>query len=142
MLVRKSKLSTLIRKERTKERKLCKQESDRVLKEHVLELKTDYELKIHELKKDFKNELKIKDTEIALLKNEIAKNHRDYQNLRQRETDLDNMSAELEQIIETMNIKIQESMQPFYRSRARLAETKRTSDKKHTKVDSIFRAVR
>ncbi|MBN1499477.1 MAG: hypothetical protein JW982_04955 [Spirochaetes bacterium] len=141
MFVRKTKLSSLIKKERTKERKLCKEQFSRDIKTCLSELKEDYEQKIKILKKDFNDELRKKDKEISVLKSEIANNHRDYQNLRQRETDLDNMSAELEQIIETMNIKIQESMQPFYRTRAILAGTKRKSDKKHSKVETIFRAV-
>jgi hypothetical protein len=141
MFVRKSKISHLIKKEKAKERDKCRTIAEAELKETLKQLKKEYNQQMKELTKNHKSELKEKEKEVSQLKQEIEKNYYKYQQLRRREKELDNLSADLENMLNSMGIKIQESIQPFYRTRAKIETTKRSSDKKHTKVQSIFRAV-
>lgn len=140
MLVRKSQLNNIIKKERAKERKICKNEFQKNLKESLLEQKGSYEEEIKTNKKDYEFELKKQNKEIKNLRNEIERNHKDYQDLRKREIELDNVSHEVESVLESISIKLNESIQPFYRTRSKLDRIKRKSDRKSTKVENIFRS--
>lgn len=141
MIVRKSKISNLIKKERAKERKICQKETEKQLKDLSEELHEYYKTQMKQTSKDHRFEIRQKNNEIKKLKAEIENNHKQYQRIRLREQDLDNMSAELESVIETVSVKMQESIQPFYRTRAKVETAKRKSDKSHNKVENIFKAV-
>ncbi len=76
------------------------------------------------------------------MKEEIDRNYATYQAIRKREVELYQLSAEIETVVETMVIKVQESLQPFYRTRAKIETVKRKSGSRHEKVESIFRSAR
>lgn len=141
MLVRKSKLSNLIKKERAKERKICKEEAEKRIKEISDEIHEEYKKKMKKSQKDYRFELRQKNNEIKKLRTEIENSHKRYQQLRSREQELDDLAAEFESVIESVSIKMHESIQPFYRTKAKVEGTKRGSDKSHTKVERLFKAV-
>ncbi|OHD63912.1 MAG: hypothetical protein A2176_09095 [Spirochaetes bacterium RBG_13_51_14] len=142
MLIRKSKISNIIKKEKEKERRLCQKEHDL----RIRELNNNFEEKlaheVRELKKDFRIQIKSFERENERLRREIDMHYVMYKKLRQREEYLDHLSSEIEDVIDTMTIKFQETLQPFYRAKAKIEITKRKSDKKHEKVESIFRAMK
>lgn len=142
MLIRKSKISNIIKKEKEKERRLCQKEHDL----RIRELNNNFEEKlaheVRELKKDFRIQIKSFERENERLRREIDMHYVMYKKLRQREEYLDHLSSEIEDVIDTMTIKFQETLQPFYRAKAKIEITKRKSDKKHEKVESIFRVMK
>jgi membrane-bound lytic murein transglycosylase len=140
-LLKKSSIGHIIRKERQKEYEKCKIENEKALKKMIAAMNQKTESEIHELKKDFSEQLEKKDLEIRTLRNEISKNHEFYEELRQREIQLNSLSADFETVIQEMNVKLQESMQPFHRIRSKINAAKRQSDKKDPKIQSIFEAM-
>src|SRR4030042_270545 len=138
MLIRKSKISNIIKKEKEKERRLCQKEHDL----RIRELNNNFEEKlaheVRELKKDFRIQIKSFERENERLRREIDMHYVMYKKLRQREEYLDHLSSEIEDVIDTMTIKFQETLQPFYRAKAKIEITKRKSDKKHEKEERIF----
>ncbi|MFW6366725.1 MAG: hypothetical protein ACOC2H_09675 [Spirochaetota bacterium] len=141
MFVRKSQISAIIRKERQKEFDRCMNDKEKALKKIIATLNQKNEKETSDIKKYYEEELKKKDEEIRSLRDEIARNHSVYQEIRQRELQLDSLSASFETVLKEMNIKIQESLQPFYRVRAKIESAKRTSDRKNNKIQSLFEAM-
>lgn len=141
MFVKKSQISSIIRKERRKEYDRCMSEKEKSLKKVIATLNQKNEREITDLKKEFEEEIKKKDAEIRTLRDEIARNHAMYQELRQRELQLDSLSASFETVVNEMSVKMQESLQPFYRMRSKVESVKRTSDRKDAKIQSIFEAM-
>ena len=139
MLIMKSKISSVIKKERAKERAECLKKSQEELKKKTSALVKSYEEKIKLLNKNFALTLKEKSKEVDHLKSEIDKKHKEYQALRLREKNLDDLSAEFQHLIEEFGIRVQEAIQPFYRSQAKISLMKRRSDKEHEKMNKIFR---
>lgn len=142
MFIRKSKISHLIKKERSKERSMCETKAAKELKKALANLEKKYSLEIKNISKDHKTEILNKNKEIVKLKSEINKHYTKYQEIRRRETELEMLTADFEDTLGAMGIKIHESIQPFFRNRAKIESAKRKSDKKHEKVQSIFRAAK
>lgn len=152
LLVPKSKIGVIIKKERRKEYDRCKQDNDKLLKRTVSELKTkhrnelkdlerDYEQKLKDLERDYEQKLKDKLLEIMKLREEITKNYTLYQELRQREIELDHLSVSFEAVLNEMSVKVQESIQPFLRARGKIESVKRASDRKDAKVEAVFSGI-
>lgn len=142
MLVRKKRISNLIRKERNKERMICKKESDQQIKNIKLELIRKYELAIKELKNDHKKAIREQENQIRMLKDEIEKNYNLYTNIRLREKKLYDLYHEVEAELTKMITKVHESMQPFYRTMSKIEFTKKKSDKDHKKYERALSLVK
>ncbi len=142
MFIRKSKISHLIQKERAKEKTICEKVALKNLQQAIQELENKHYNEVKNINKIHKNDLSNKNKEINNLQNEINKHYTVYQQLRRREKELDMLTADFEDMVDSMGIKIQESVQPFYRTRAKIENTKRKSNRKHVKVESIFRAAK
>jgi len=142
MIVRKSRISQLIKKERTRERRLCQKETNTRLQDLKEQLVDQYTLEMRAMRKEYRQQVKNLEKENHTLKRELDRNFAVYQRVRRREEYLEQLSSEFEDIVDVMNVKVQESLQPFLRTRAKIENTKRKSDKKHEKVESIFRAIK
>ena len=142
MFVRKSQISHLIRKEKNRERKKCEIESLEKIKKIRNAVETEKKKMEQELRGELKHAIQEKDREIKILKREIERNYLLYQDIRKREMFLNELAAEIENVVELMVVKVQESLQPFYRTRAKIESIKRKSDRKHEKVENILTAVK
>ncbi len=142
MYIRKSMISKLIQKEKMKVRTSCEKESLQQVNKVKITLVEEYKTAIKELKQGHILELKRKDRDIKKLNLEIQRNRNLYIKVRQRELALDELSVDIEYVVNSMVIKVQESLQPFYRTRAKIEATKHISDKKHKKIGNILRAVK
>lgn len=142
MLILKSSISNIIKKERSKERNECESAHKAELKKTVSDLTRANDLNIKQIRKEHLVEIKNRDREIYALKNEMNKNHKAYQDLRRRETELDNLTSEFEELLELLTVKIHEAIQPYYRMRAKIQTVKRSSDKKNDKMETILRQVK
>ena len=141
-LVRKNRINSLIRKEQNKVRTACEKESERKLQALRKELESIRIKQVREMEREHKQVLLKKDREIARLKKEIEKNYSKYLELRNRERELEDITSEMEDTAERMVIKIQENLQPLYRTRSKVLTAKRKSDREHEKIESIFSAVK
>lgn len=139
MLILKNRISGVIKKERARERTECIKNAQAELREKTSELKKHYEEKIKQLSREYNNALNRKISEIEILRNELDSRHKEYQALRLREKQLDDLSAEFQHLIEDFGLKVQEAIQPFYRSQAKISLMKRRSDKNHDKLAKVFR---
>ncbi|HOO71392.1 MAG TPA: hypothetical protein PK926_06490 [Spirochaetota bacterium] len=142
MFVRKSQISHLIRKEKNRERKKCEIESLEKIKKIRNAVETEKKKMEQELRGELNHAIQEKDREIKILKREIERNYLLYQDIRKREMFLNELTAEIENVVELMVVKVQESLQPFYRTRAKIDSIKRKSDRKHEKVENILTAVK
>lgn len=142
MFVRKSQISNLVKREKQRERQICEREYHEKIKKLRNHLENENRKIISNIKDEFKQTLLEKEREIKSLKSEIDKNYSLYQEIRRREVHLDQLSSDLEDVTNLMVIKVQESLQPFYRSRAKIETFKRKSDRRNEKVESIFKAVK
>ncbi len=141
MYIKKSKISQLIKREREKERLNSKKECNREIKNLKKELESKHAEIVKELKAKHKEIRLMQTKEIRMLRNEIEKNHSKYMELRLREKNLNDLSAEMEAELNKMATRVHESMQPFYRTMSKVETTKRKSDRKHEKVERIFSVV-
>jgi len=142
MYIRKSMISKLILKEKQKVKISCEKQASIKIKKLQTQIITEYEDRIKELSEINYLLIKKKDREIKKLNKEIEQNRNHYISVRQRENSVDELSDEIEYVVNNMVLKVQETLQPFYRTRAKIEATKRASDKKHNKVESIFRAAK
>ena len=142
MIVRKSQISQLIKKEKEKERRLCQREYDERIRNIKKQLQDQHARELKENRRHYRSQIKKLETEREQLRKEIDSHYALYQQIRRREKTLDQISAEIEFVLDTMTVRVQESIQPFLRTRSKMESTKRLSDKKHDKVESIFRAVK
>ena len=142
MFVRKKKIANLIRKERNKERIICKKESDLQIKSIKSELVKKYEIAIKELKNSHKKTSQDQENLIRNLKNEIEKNYNVYMSIRLREKKLYDLYREVEAELTKMITKVHESMQPFYRTMSKIEFTKKKSDKEHKKYERALSLVK
>ncbi|PKL41130.1 MAG: hypothetical protein CVV44_00395 [Spirochaetae bacterium HGW-Spirochaetae-1] len=142
MFVRKSKIAQLIKKERQKERRLCLKEYDEKIRRMKRDLNEEHSREVKEIRREFREQLKSVEQDNSKLRQEMDRHYSTYQKVRQREEYLDQLSAEIESVVGTMIIRVQESIQPFYRTRAKIESTKRKSDKRNEKVENIFRAIK
>ncbi len=142
MYIKKNKISNLIKKERHKERAQCAKESQRKYGFEKAMIVEGHKKYVNELRMHYSREIAQRDKEIKLLRKEINKHYEIYQKVRSSESNLDQLSTEIEDVVDAMITRVQESVQPFYRTRAKVHATKRRSDKKHEKVETIFRRVK
>ncbi len=139
MFIRKSHISQLIKKERAHERKQVSREYEKKIRELKREMHEDQTRTVNELKDERSRELRKRDREIKKLKSEIQHHYATYQDVLKRERYLDELSGEMEEIMEKMLVSVNESVQPFYRTRSKVEAMKSRSAKKHDKVENIFR---
>lgn len=139
MFIRKSRISQLIKKERAHERKQVSREYEKKIRELKREMHEDQTRTVNELKDERSRELRKRDREIKKLKSEIQHHYATYQDVLKRERYLDELSGEMEEIMEKMLVSVNESVQPFYRTRSKVEAMKSRSAKKHDKVENIFR---
>ena len=142
MFVRKSKIATVIKKERQKERVTCEKNYDQKFVKLQKKLDTKQKTSINNIKQEHKIEMLQKEKDIRQLKKEIELNQIKYREIRKREKHLENLTFEVEDVVDSMVIKVQESLQPFYRTRSKVETIMRKSNREHDKVESIFRAVK
>ncbi len=141
MLVRKSKISNIIKNEKEKERLRCEKESSKEIRNLRKELENKNALIIKNLKADHKKITLELRSEVQKLRNELEKNHSKYVEIRLREKELDELSSVIEVDVNKMITRVHESIQPFYRTMAKVDNVKRNSDKKHEKIERIFSIV-
>lgn len=141
MFVKKETITAIIQKERKKEFDRCSKEYAKQIKAETVKLESQHAVKMKEVIKKYDALLKEKDVEINSLRDEIQENYRIYQELRSREISLDALSHDFDTVIHEMNIKIQESIQPFHRILSKTEGVKRLSDRKNRKIESVFRAM-
>jgi membrane-bound lytic murein transglycosylase len=142
MFVRKSKISSLIKKERQRERELCEKESSSLMDNELKRIENEHKKSMKEVNEKYRKLIITKDKEITKLQREINKNYTKYQTIRRREKQLDEMTVEFEDVVRSMSVKMQETLQPFYRTRSKIEHAKRKSDKNNEKVESIFKAAK
>jgi len=141
MFIRKSKISSLIKKERTKERQACEKEYNSKITRMKGQIISGFKNKLKIQKNEYETLLAEKNKEIAYLKKEIEKNFDKYKELRLREKNIELLATEFEDVVENMLVKISESTQPFYRTRSKIEITKRKSDKMDRKIETVFRSI-
>ena len=142
MFIRKSKISALIKKERGRERILCKKENEKEVKKIRAEIDNRQKQIIKEMKENHKKAIEEKNAEIRSLRSEIEKNYNTYTTVRLREKNLYDLHREVESELTRMITKVHESMQPFYRTMSKIELTKKKSDKKHNKYDRLLSVVK
>ncbi len=142
MFVRKSSISNLIKKEKQKVKNFCDKYYGKKMESLKKELNEKHDRILKRTISESKEIIESKEREIKRLQQELDRNYYKYMELRQREKHIDQLSDEIDEVVNDMVVKVQESIQPFYRTRAKVITTKKRSDKKHTKVESIFRAAK
>jgi predicted RNase H-like nuclease (RuvC/YqgF family) len=142
MFVKKSKISNVIKKEKQKVRNFCDKYYGKKLESLKKDLNEKHQKVLARTISESKEIIENKEREIKRLQQELDRNYQKYMELRQREKHIDKLSDEIDEVVNDMVIKVQESIQPFYRTRAKVLTTKKRSDRKHDKVESIFRAAR
>jgi exonuclease VII large subunit len=142
MFVRKSSISNLIKKEKQKVRSFCDKYYGKKMESLKKELNEKHDRILKRTISESKDIIESKEREIKRLQQELDRNYYKYMELRQREKNIDKLSDEIDEVVNDMVVKVQESIQPFYRTRAKVVTTKKRSDKKHDKVESIFRAAK
>ncbi|PKL15982.1 MAG: hypothetical protein CVV49_18600 [Spirochaetae bacterium HGW-Spirochaetae-5] len=138
MIIFKSSISRVIRREREKVRKSCEAEYAKKIKSLKRDLEKSNSKKLNIMKSEYVAIIEEKDREIEKLISAIDTNYKRYIQVRRREKQLDNLSNEIEDVIENMVTKVHESVQPFYRTRAKVLATKKISDKNHDGVKNIL----
>lgn len=116
----------------------AKKKYQTLLEQEKKELKESYEYKLQKTKKEYQQNLIQKNHRIKKLIAQINDNRNSYAELRKRENDLDIMSQDIENITNSMTIRIQEAAQPFLKFMAKVENIKRVSDKKDQKISKIF----
>jgi hypothetical protein len=142
MLVLKSRISQLIKKERVKERKLVSSHYEKEMIKQRKEMEKDHSEELRKNRKTFKQELFKREQEVRRLQKEIDRSYQIYQEIRIREKHLDELTTEVEQMMESMLINVQESTQPFLRARSKVEALRNRSARNNSKVESIFRKAR
>ncbi len=138
MIILKSRISGAIGKEKDKIRRDCERTHRKKVASLRKNLSSDYARAVKNLKNEYEEIIEEKDLEIQKLQKVIERNSRRYQQIRQREKYLDDLSFEIEDVVDSMVVRVQESLQPFYRTRAKVQTSKKYSDKGHDKVKSIL----
>ena len=142
MFIRKSRITHIIKREIQREQRRCERESRDKNKQITEKIESEKVMIEKKLKTELRQAVQEKDREISRLRHELERNHHLYQELRKREMFLSELTAEIEGVVELMGVKIQESMQPFFRARSKVEGIKRRSDRKHDRVESILTAVK
>ncbi|HOP64933.1 MAG TPA: hypothetical protein PK358_06705 [Spirochaetota bacterium] len=138
MIIRKSSINDILRKEKDKVRKSCEREFSKKLNSMKLNLENTHSKNISSIKDEYEDIIDVKNREIEKLKNIIDRNYIRYQEVRQREKYLDALSHEIENVIDHMVVRVQESVQPFYRTRSKVLSIKKVSDKSDDKMKKVL----
>lgn len=138
MIILKSSISGILKKEKNKVRKSCEKEYSKKLSSMKLNLENSHAKDISSIRSEYERVIENKDNEIEKLRSVIDRNYQRYQQVRQREKYLDALSSEIENVIDHMVVRVQESVQPFYRTRAKVLSVKRVSDKSDDKMKKIL----
>jgi hypothetical protein len=100
------------------------------------------EKNIKEIKKYFHQIIIEKNKEIRKLKNKIDKNRNAYKDLRRRESEIDAIVQDMNNVSENMTIQIHESIQPLLRLLGKTERIKRESNKKDEKMNNVFEMIK
>jgi len=138
MFVLKKNISRVINKEKEKVKKICEREHKAKIEALRRKLEKDYVKGIHNIKSAYEETIEEKERELNKLRNLLERNYHRYQQIRQREKYLDDLSFEIEGVVEKMVLGVQESLQPFYRTRAKVLTTSKQSDKEHARVKNLL----
>ena len=138
MIILKSSINDILRKEKDKVRKSCEKEFNRKLSSMKVSLENSHAKTVSTMKKDYERIIEDKNSEIEKLRNVIDRNYLRYQQVRQREKYLDALSHEIENVVEHMVVRVQESVQPVYRTRAKVLSVKKVSDKSDDKMKKVL----
>jgi hypothetical protein len=138
MIILKSSINDILRKEKDKVRKSCEKEFNRKLSSIKISLENSHAKAVSTMKNDYERIIEDKNSEIEKLRNVIDRNYLRYQQVRQREKYLDALSHEIENVIEHMVVRVQESVQPFYRTRAKVLSVRKVSDKSDEKMRKVL----
>jgi len=138
MIILKSNINGILRKEKDKVRKSCEVEYRKKMSVMKIHLESSYTRTIKKIKSEYEDIIQDKDREIEQLKSIIDRNYQKYQQVRQREKYLDSLSGEIESVIDIMVTRVQESVQPFYRTRAKVSATKKLSDKANDNMKKVL----
>lgn len=138
MIILKKNISRTINKEKEKMKKECEKQHKVKVETLRRKLERDHATGVKNIKSSYEETIEEKERELDRLRNILERNYRRYQQVRQREKYLDDLSYEIEGVVEKMVIGVQESLQPFYRTRAKVLTTSKQSDKQHSKVKNLL----
>lgn len=138
MIILKSSINRILKREKEKIKKSCEIEFSRKMKTIKRDIEANHVKAIKNIKTEYDLIINQKNREIENLTSAIDTNYKRYLQVRQREKQLDNLSNEIEDVIESMVTKVHESVQPFYRTRAKVLTAKKISDKNHNVVKKIL----
>ncbi len=138
MVILKSSINDILRKEKDKVRRSCEREYRKKMSSVKLNLDSNHAKIISSMKSEYESIIEDKNREIEKLRNIIERNYLRYQQVRQREKYLDSLSHEIENVIDHMVVRVQESVQPFYRTRAKVLSVKKVSDKSDDKMKKVL----
>jgi len=138
MIILKKNISRAINKEKEKVKKECEKKHKMKIEALRRKLEKDHAAGIKNIKLSYEETIEEKERELNRLRNILERNYRRYQQVRQREKYLDDLSYEIEGVVEKMVIGVQESLQPFYRTRAKVLTTTKQSDKQHSKIKKLI----
>lgn len=138
MIIFKKNISRAINKEKEKVKKECEKQQEMKIEALRRKLEKDHADGIKSIKSSYEETIEEKERELNRLRNILERNYRRYQQVRQREKYLDDLSYEIENVVEKMVIGVQESLQPFYRTRAKVITTSKQSDKQHNKIKNLL----
>ncbi len=138
MIILKSRINDMLRKEKEKVRRTCEKEYGKRLTSMKHNLENGHARTISNMRNEYERIIEDKNSEIEKLRNVIDRNYLRYQQVRQREKYLDALSNEIENVIDHMVIRVQESVQPFYRTRAKVLSVKKVSDKSDDKMKKVL----
>ena len=138
MIILKKNISRAINKEKEKVKKECEKQHKMKIAALRRKLEKDHAAGIKNIKTSYEETIEEKERELNKLRNILERNYRRYQQVRQREKYLDDLSYEIEGVVEKMVIGVQEALQPFYRTRAKVLTTSKQSDKQHSKIKKLL----
>ncbi|MFA5519121.1 MAG: hypothetical protein WDA74_07700 [Spirochaetota bacterium] len=138
MIILKKNISRAINKEKEKVKKECEKQEKMKIKALRIKLEKEHAAGLSSIKSSYEETIEEKERELNRLRNILERNYRRYQQVRQREKYLDDLSYEIEGVVEKMIIGVQESIQPFYRTRAKVFTVSKQSDKQHSKVKNLL----
>ena len=138
MIILKSSINDILRKEKDKVRRTCEKEYGRKLSSMKNSLENAHAKTISSMKSEYERIIDDKNREIEKLRSVIDRNYHRYQQVRQREKYLDALSSEVENVIEHMVVRVHESVQPVYRTRAKVLSVKKVSDKSDDKMKKVL----
>lgn len=138
MIILKKNISRTINKEKEKVKKECEKQHKVKVETLRRKLEREHANGVKNIKSSYEETIEEKERELNRLRNILERNYRRYQQVRQREKYLDDLSYEIEGVVEKMVIGVQESLQPFYRTRAKVFTASKQSDKQHNKVKNLL----